>query len=657
MPVFTDKSGEETVIKHPDGNITKGHIRWTDDGPILTLEDGRVIREELGYIYRVQKKIVIDNLGKSVEVPLGEEIELEFKPYHNSTRPYAKGMAQTDVMIWPPPKGELQGRSGGWYGRMVQGEDPTNYFLQRMCEFEDSWLTIISDNMSLESHPIAPYETPALTMDDDLLAYKKMIDYLPDLSEDRTKILAILDTPPPDFAKLASITEKTPGIYPKLGLTMRQSLNSIIPMNFEDSVREDIMVFIAWMLTNSLPHGDPVELFESLISVPTAKALLEIHYVREAIGLPPLDYINILHTKIGYTRGIYERDSLVRQIVTAYPLDMINKQMVDIIKYLNAGQSIPNGLPITKEQAVESQQKWNTRALLYWNGVRLELIPKLDTIGLREVVFHGSAHQWPHTHLAWSGLLPDIGDIKRFSSMIMPVEAAERTTRRSGSAIINHYIRADNWDLYDTERSRWTLESRLTAAVNGQRSYDKFCSDFKLKKPSRVQMITPDEGKALDLSQSPGIYLDKFESPQRAYRFGSTTNLHKTLNGLLSKNLCEIRYTITTQFFLGLYTRLSGEASRVLSTTSGILKHTPFSSVRIADNGQLAFIVSRLPQYLVDQYTSTLLGGLDSNDLIVEISRLQAMRSYRSNLFQRLGKIDGGWVDDIDKWLIQGRTD
>ena len=653
MPVFKDEPGEETVVRHPDGSITKGRLHWNSQGASLILPDNSRKQNDEGYCFRVNHKIVLDPTGNSTRMQLNAPVDLKLKPNLHVRRTYAPRMTQTDVVISPPA-------TEGWYGRMILGTEYFNYSIHTPSGGIDGkqiyWLFIFDDNGTVyESYPIKYYEVETISLKDDIQNRDELlrIKLLKDSDSIRKHYLSILDGPPPPFDAVLRLVQGTPNVIPQLGNTLGETISSIVPSWIDESIRQEIILFLAWIVSGKAPQGDRIELFEKLITMITTRRLFGIHEFRRITNEKMLPYIRILHVILPNRGYQYERDHVERRLVSKIPFQYLSEVVPIALSDLNKRGKIIARIPDKISQNPMKITPDELRFLLYWGGLKLEVIPILPTIGLKELIYLGGAHQWPHRHTVWSGFLEEHNS--RFNSMYFPINSIERVKQANDRFLeVDRYLRHDNFSLY--RNGRWHIpEKKFLKTANRAVTVNELDKAFLTNQSTSTDLPTAKEAYILDISQDM-LFVSNLESGRVKRVYGiSTEEYVNALNSLYKRKIIKFQYSATNQPYVGLMVTLRGDRDKVLSITNSLMTYTPMSSARIIHEGDIVILLVRLPFYLIenliDLFKQNEYFGVD-----VDISVVSKIRAYRHNLFSRLHKDMKGWDDSVESVESQKRS-
>ena len=653
MLVVKDESGEETVVKHPDGSITTGRLNWNSKGPLLTLPDNSRKQHDNGYCFRVYHKIVLDPKGNSIRMKLNAPVDLKLKPDLLVKRTYAPRMTQTDVVIYPPA-------TEGWYGRMILGTEYFNYSIQTSCkgtnEKEVYWLSIFDDDgVVYESYPVKYYEVETVSLTEDL-QYRQEI-FKTKLSKNvdsiRKHYLSILDDPPPPFDDVLRLVQGTPNVIPQLGKTLGETISSIVPSWIENSTRQELITFLSWIVSKKIPKEDRIALFEKLTIMVTLRILLGIHEYRRIMNEQLLPYVRIINAELQNQGYMAERDEVDARITAKLPSQYLSPVVPEALSELNEKGEIITRIPDSIKQNTMNIAPTDMRFLLYWGGLKLEVMPILPTIGLKELIYIGSAHQWPHIHTVWSGYLEERN--ARFNSMYFPISSIEKIKKANqGFLEVDMYVRNDNYSLY--KNGKWHFpENKFLKSIKRPVKIKDFDKSFLTDLSTSYEMITEKEAYILDISQNmPFISNLEVGRIESVYSI-SNTDYVSTLNSLHKRKVIKFQYTATNIHYIGLMVTLKGDRLNVLPITYSLLKYTPMSSARIIQNGNLVIMLIRLPYYLLDNLLNLLRKHKDSG-VIMDFSEITKLRIYRNNLFTRLYMHERVWDDSIKSIESQKRS-
>ncbi|MFX1578629.1 MAG: hypothetical protein ACFFBJ_03215, partial [Promethearchaeota archaeon] len=233
----------------------KGVIRYSQDGVKIELDSGRVIsnRDSGNIIFEINQTISLDEKGSSVVEAIKPRLEVVLKPLIIIQHPYTSTGGQIVEDIFPHS-------TSGFYGRLLNGENSAIYFIQEVRGRKKFLLTIV-DSITLriyETHLIHPYEAEALSLIDnqrtDQIQFNELIA---SRTITRFEILSILDAPAPTWQELSKIVGDVSIPNLQIGKTMRETLSRIVPTTFPESIREELMAFLAYVIRSDIPD-DPL---------------------------------------------------------------------------------------------------------------------------------------------------------------------------------------------------------------------------------------------------------------------------------------------------------------------------------------------------------------------------------------------------------------
>ncbi|TFF93339.1 hypothetical protein EU546_06340 [Candidatus Thorarchaeota archaeon] len=287
-------------VRLPGGGPTvSGNLRFTDDGPTIHLDTGRVLKPDSQPItYFVGSKILPSVRGNPSESVLSEPLRVSLKPKAKVTRSYARKESRRTDTNYPPS-------TDGWLTRMVADAEPATFFLQELVGDEGFWLSIVdqSSNAILECHRIEPFEAPMVTLLEGWYVHRQLGEPL----EPRRKFnpTEILKEKPLTWGEIHSLLADYEIDALERGYTLGESLDYLVPASFPPEVREEIAIFLAWVIRRPLPDCDPIDLYLQMPSI--TGAWLLGHYTNQLISdedYPP--YSKILYQaasgELGHTQ-------------------------------------------------------------------------------------------------------------------------------------------------------------------------------------------------------------------------------------------------------------------------------------------------------------------------------------------------------------------
>lgn len=644
----------------------KGSLKVSKDGISLILKSG----EELSHQtqkhveYTMNSEIVPGMSGKSELIPLAKSVRISLNPQLLVYRPYQASIGQAIEDIYPQS-------TYGFYGRMRGEMNDTLYIIQRIKDEAGFWLTIANPTMNTiyETYAIQYYEAEALSLID-VDSFNRSIYQdigIQEIGEAR-KFMGILDEAPPSWKDLSNLVSDVliPGLQIKT--TMRETLSQLVPNTFPESIREELMTFLAYVMRNKLITEDPVALSFRLLSVPMLGALLRGHQrcMIDGTDWPPYVRLMTLAAR-GHLespkRALYEsvKDSpwmlFWQKCVELFPnwMDIVIQAAEELIQ----GGKLVVGLPVTSSDAKKFIRAWKFRLATTTYNLRMVGSIEPPSIGLSELVYIGAAYRWSHRHMKFIARLGAVGhNTPHLQIMTLPLTAAERVRRIIPSVIgISSTIRTSNLKLFDKATKDWIVPTeKIIDSLSREKSMKRLQNLYNLKKTSKTQSISADEARAIDLVTQ-GVDLAELENPMYMNYFGFTNKrLQNILSELIRRNIIQISYEVSDERLVSLATIAQGKSLNVISLTESLLENTPTCLAMLTAEGDKAIILSKLPEASVYELARGLPKHGFEQDLNIRCMRPTTFKSYTHNLYQRLLKEDGTWNDDASAFLSQARS-
>jgi hypothetical protein len=668
------------VLVHPTIDETvRGVLRFNQGKPTITLESGDVIHSETeGVTFSIEHKIIVGEKGQSKFVKLKDRIRIVLDPFITRDFPYSPHLTIVEEDMYPPS-------TSGWYGRYILApadaiysyeESPFIYLVQQIQDHKQFWLTIVQRETGVifESHFIQQYEEPILRMTSSMEYRKHRIKTLWDLDSLKTKALRILDGPPPTWEQLSYLARGISIQDLKVKETMRASLDSLVPKSVPFEQREQIKAFLALTLSiPELPSEDPVEYLEQYLGTRLLRDLLSIHLRIIAQGSPPPDYVSIMHAaqrgeikergssegpKVGVIRGL--KSTLLKPPYYKHYW----KEIIRHIDSLNESKKLSTGLPVLKSEAKKSEAAWLSRIELMMAGTRIHAQVSYPSIGLVLLTYYGSAHTWPHYHLAWYAKTIDISNVKLprtryLQTMVMPSSSAQQVKRAmTNISEIDLSFRRVNYNFYSPSSGEWRVNiAKILSSMNRKSSVRKLKREFGIPSGKFVHNISLNEAQAIDAVMS-HLYLEDSELLGPSLYGLTSDQLLESLEYLQSLGVISINYEanvaledISTSYV----TVAEGNPDYVCSFVKAFLNHTPSSLVFLEKGATRTYIISRMPKTSAYELIRSLPEVGEFDTLNIRCSEIQGYRDYQFNLLQRLHNDDNSWNSDIHELLIQAR--
>lgn len=642
---------------------TKGFIKINWNGLRIISEDGNIHSSETNreLVYFIDHRTIPSAGGTIDSVQLDEKVCVKLHPQMVNFHPYTPFVGQVVEDIFPPS-------SEGFYGRMKQGHQEAIYITQDIIGSAMKWLTIAdpTNEIPYESHMVHPYEAESLALIESSI--RQSILYR-DISHDsKNPLKDMLEGPSPSWDELDRII--TDISIPNLSLmnTARGTLSQLVPVSFPDVIREQLMIFLAFVIKGEIPDADPVEFQFSLLSVPLLGSLIRGHIrcMMDNFEWPPYVKLMILAERNQLDppkRAVSEEIKATpwlmfwQKCTEFFPNWLSNS--IQLADEVNRSGRLLLSLPVSKAQAKRSKTAWKKRFASSFYDFRLLGHVNTESIGLENLVYVGAAYRWPHRHMKFITRLGSTSEnTPHLQVMTMPFEAAERINRvLPGVMKIGLNKRMSNLSMFDGESKRWIVPARpIIDALGRTSSKKKVHQLIGERKIAEFHTVAKQEAKVMDLVTS-GISLEDLEIPKIIEYFEIDTKILKsTIKKLTRRNVIDIAYETNDDQLISLATIIQGKEDNLRSLVIAFLKHTPTSLVMVDDSYNQVVAISKMPESTAYELASSLPERGFDLGLNIRCMRPTIFKSYTHNLYQRLLKEDGTWDDNVSAFLSQARS-
>lgn len=599
-------------------------------------------------------RVTVGPGGQTLVEPLDTSILVEAEPFLEVALPYSAHMPVMDDGMYPPS-------SFAWYGRMVPDEKRVLFIVQRIIDDDKQWLTILDpETMEVyESYPVYQYEVGALQVRG---ATEYRFGYLEETpvvdleSQTRAEALAILNEPPPTWEQLWSLTKEYHVRGLTVGRTMRDTLTHLVPADWPEPVREEWMALLAWSLKQVPFSEDPVDLRPKLTDTLTLSELLPGHFIREALGIGQPEYVRLMHNPPSISPRPLHSPTLTPWMLAQASLASsrsISSPQVDIAtrwaQKLNESGTTVTGLPVTRAMARRSRKNWIERCALMDMRMGLQCRPRVNALGLRSLIYIGSAHRWPHKHMAWKATLglPKSSSL-HVQEILIPSPQMEAVRRvRSG-------LRECVWYSRTVNHTTSVPIGQLMKTANRKRTLNHLKREFGHWKGKTPYTLTETDIRVIDGS-SDKVELTDLELPWLKDFYGFTASeFHSSLRRLVSQGVVIVNYHFSEDSYPPRLVTLNGEEGSVLGLVRAVLRHTPMCSAYVLDDRGALFVMN-LPPEQEDEVNTSLGTWAAENDVDMNLHSIGGFLNLRKNLFKRLWKGDH-WDEDISAILSQVRV-
>ena len=645
----------QILVYSPSGKTENAVLTWSEIGAEIRLANNIRIQtasheEDLEFSLRYEIK--------GIPVSTGEKVRL--KSYAKIRKLSEASLGQYEM--YPPS-------SDGWITMLSNSGKDVVMIIHELAG-SDKLLMIIIDRDNGElitSHKIQSFETGILRLETDYDAYRKLFTEYD--STNREKLLAaILDTPPPSWNELANLVEGVSVPNLRIGETMRETMNQLVPKSFPETIREELMAFLSLIISIRIPKADPLEYNTQYRSTPLLHSLL-FHHIQSLIeGDNPPQYVKIF--AMADRKVLPDRIQPTAESIEKNPWDIAwykltnmfpnrRGRIIDIISKLSTGTISSAGLPITREDARDSKEAWIDRFALILYSLQLRAHVNNQKLGLKTLIYIGGAHRWPHEHLFYSARLGNPTEKPPYLQlMIMPPVAAERILRlRSNIMDVEWSKSLINYDLFSNKTLSWRVHtSRIIESINGQKTLKNLKQEFDTIRSDKIKAPSKIESKVLGFI-SWGFYLNSLELGQYDRHLGiDKESLLVILNDFSENGIIDLQYYLPMAGLASLCLVCDGPSQNVQSLTRAFLKHTPSTTANIADSGKRSYILARIPESSVFDIFTRLPERAQANEMQVKIYRVNAYAAYTHNFYERILRDDLSWNDDISGFMSQLRS-
>jgi hypothetical protein len=643
-------------------DFEEGSLRYGSSDVTIELKSGEVIssKNSSNVIFEVMDQVSLDRESRSVVEPIQSKLEILLKPILVILHPYTEVGGQVVEDVFPPS-------TSGFYGRLLNGKRESLYFIQKVMNSNQFWLTITNPITSqiFEAHLIQPYEAEALSLIDD-----NRIRQFPsaELNDQKDDVLGILDSPAPTWRELSMLVEDLSIPNLKMGDTMEETLTQIVPTTFPNRVRKELMAFLAYVIQNKLPNEDPLTYMSRFSSTIVLENLIQGHLMHliDKTSWPSYAKLMILAARgqLGSPKRAVP-DSVLGAPWFVYAqkcselLPSWLNIAVSIARDLNESGRLVLGLPTTKSAAKKSRASWKRRFTEMSYNLMIRGIVETSSLGLVELVYLGAAYRWPHRHMKFITRLGTSGESPPYLQvMLMPLNAAERVRRALPSVLsVGWSARTLNLDLFDEKTNTWDIPvEQVVESLEKKSTIRKLANRFGGKGVPDTYTMSREETKVVDLF-SEGVILSSLESSGYLDSLGlEKKRIRRLLRNLAYRRIIRVTYEVSDPNLITLAVILQGEKETIASVVSEFLASTPTTFARLDGAGTSGVLLSRLTEKSAHVIASQLPSRSIDYGTNIRCMRPTAFRGYTSNLYQRLLKPDGTWDDNVSAFLSQARS-
>jgi len=645
IPADNKSCGIPVKIHPKSGDVERGMLYYNIEGPRFVPDSGLAISD----IDEVKFSFAQHSIDSQVRICLKPElvVELDYAPDRISR-----------TQMYPPS-------TDGWLTHVVDSGEKSLFSVHRVMESKKKLLTIVekSSNYLFFAGLIQSYESSILEMQRDWNIHDNIM--YGDLSE--ADIYAILERDSLSWPTLAALVEGVTIPNLRIGKTMKDTLDQLVPQSFSPAIRKQIMAFLAWLENAEIPKEDPADFFVKYRSVGVYGVLLRSHLQCMLDGVKPPSYVRLMHLadkgQIEHAqRPLSEADEQDPWTLFWFKLQELFPDWTGrVVQYANSLQltgRVITELPVSRNNAQTSRLAWRDRFAMGMSSLFLRGHVHKEAIGLLPAIYVGSAHRWPHKHLEWTARLGYNPEIPRYIQiMVMPKSAFEQVIRIIPTIkLIEWEMSKYNLSLFSDSAGKWKLRStQILKSLDRKRSIRQLANEFGSWKGKRYHQLTPVKARILDLV-SWALYLSTLESGRYANYYGiSNSQIKDELENMHAQGIFTLQYSLVPEKLRSLCIIANGPPENVCSLSRAFLMHAPSTQVRITDGGSSSFIVSRVPEDEFHTLVSALAVASNDSEVSTSVFPISAYAGYRNNLYSRLLKEDGSWDDDVSGLLSQVR--
>ncbi|MDF1540472.1 MAG: hypothetical protein P1Q69_16370 [Candidatus Thorarchaeota archaeon] len=652
-----------TKVWLSDGSCTSGTLIFNPQ-PTIILDSGEELDSNIiGIKYDLNYEILVGPKNKPEVVPLDRPLKIVLKPQLVVVRQYSIGEQENNQDIYPPS-------SNRWVGRFLRGKSDAYYIVQEIYNSEKKLITILDRDAQdiLESHVINPYEFGILQLKTSFEYFYNLGRALStwDLEETRKRILSILD----EYLGWSEIYKITGGSVPsdfQRKPTARESLANLIPIDgFPVDSRDEVLAFLAWVAKGKMPEGDIAEFTSNIRQLPMFAHLFGEHLRFVMDQIEPPYYVAMIaelaqEKREGEKKLVDEELSKKLDGILAYKLWTLapdwKSEIVKITQKLVSSNEIVTSFPVSKSKTLQAQRE---RYMINQWGLRLRGQAKPRSMGLKQLVYLGAAHRYPHLHLASSLRLGPVDKPSPYlQDLIMPVSAAEKIKRVLPTVIdIKHDIWNLNLNLFSQGQNKWTTRIKsILQSLEKSITIEQFERSFGFGDSTNIYKPTTEEVKVIDMTSLHFYLTDLAREAGRRYWGIDAERAKKILTHLRNRGVIDVSYWfLFREVIRGISIILEGSQGQTCSLTQAFLKYSPSCRVYISEDGNTSIILARVSDDAIEVITRTLPSMAKEVGINMRYGFPTSFRNYSSDLYQRILNDDGTWIDDVSAFLSQVRS-
>jgi len=658
LPIKVWMSSEECEI---------GVLEFRSDDVILSLQSGQALsgkNANTDILFEILNTVSPSGAVYEKGGSVSGKYKIQLKPDLMIQHQYTNQGTQFIEDIFPPS-------TAGFYGRLQAGIHNALYTVQPIHN-NDLFLLSISNpetGQIYENQVIQPFEAESLAMTEDSVIRKDLFSKVAkSRAKSRKEILKILDSPPPSWEELSKLVAGISIPNLELGRTMGETLTRIIPTSFPEEIREELMVFLAYVNRGSIPTEDPLVYSYRFTSMSILETLLNGHIMHLIDGTQWPPYVQLMTLaergqldlpKRAVHDSIKNSPWLLFSIKCAEYLSNWQDIVISSAIELNKSGRIVLGLPTTENSAKKSRKAWKQRFAEMSRGLRVYGHINHASLGLSELIYLGAAYRWPHRHMKFITRLGGTSNSSpHMQVMLVPISVIEQIKRALPSIIeVSWSARTSNLNLFDIQERKWIVSSEdLIDSVTRKITARRLKRNFGEMNSPEKHKLTIEEARNMDLVAE-GVDLAFLEIPEFLSNWSDNERRSRqVISSLVKRGIMKISYEMSDSSLLSLAIIAQGESRSLYSLVSSFLTSTPTSYARISKTGEDAVILSRLPERIVYEVASELTSQGIEQGINIRCLRPTTFRRYTSNLYQRLLRENGLWDDNVSAFLSQARS-
>jgi hypothetical protein len=296
------------------------------------------------------------------------------------------------------------------------------------------------------------------------------------------------------------------------------------------------------------------------------------------------------------------------------------------------------------------------------HGLLMRAQVRQEVLGLKYVLYLGSAYRWPHKHTAWSSRFERKGKRPWYLQvMLMPPGAVSKVTNRIPGIIpIDRMLSRVNLQAFDDKAGTWDFSlARIYHSLSATKTEKDFRREFRIRAREKVVRIDQLEAAVLGHAFFQ-LSLELMERGVYAKELGITNErVREILMDLTERRVLTMRYnpslfSIGKLFSIGI--DVKGAAETLNSFTREFLLRAPSATAFVADSHDYTIIVSRVPRNIVADLFGRLPEVAEEAGVNLRIWPVKAYSAYTHDIFSRLLLRNGHWDDDVTGLTSQSRS-